>query len=292
MIPFCVFPQINTLETDFVQKDIPEVTIPGTELRTLRSEIIGQNFNLYIKLPWSYTRSDTIYPVLYSLDANRSFPLFANISTVLEFPPNDFPETIVVGIGYQIKGMEDWGAWRTRDLTPVTDVETEENWEKILTNLSGRSDIVVQTGGASKFLDFIRLELIPFIESNYHVSSTDRTLAGYSFGGLFTLYALFHHPETFSRYFCGSPSIYYGKAILFEYEKQYASIHSDLKARVFMSVGGLENLSMINNMTKMDSLLRSRNYPGFQIESHIFDGEDHQSCYPGAVVRALKVLYK
>jgi enterochelin esterase-like enzyme len=53
----------------------PEVTIPNTELRTVRSQIVDQEFNIYIQLPLNYS-ADTgaSYPVLYVTDANRSFP--------------------------------------------------------------------------------------------------------------------------------------------------------------------------------------------------------------------------
>ncbi len=38
-------------------------------------------------------------------DGNRSFPMTANISTILGFPPTGFPQVIVVGIAYNIKDM-------------------------------------------------------------------------------------------------------------------------------------------------------------------------------------------
>lgn len=177
------------------------VTVPNTESRTLYSKLFDQDFNIMIQLPMTYNPdSSTIYPVMYVTDANRSFPLVANISILLGFPKTDFPEIIVVGIGYKIKGMEDWAAWRTRDLTPTNVPAIDKYTQEMLLKLSGR-DIIVNSGGAGKFLDFINSELVPFIESNYHVSNTDKALAGYSYGGLFVLYALLKHPEAFNKYF-------------------------------------------------------------------------------------------
>lgn len=92
-----------------------EVTIPNTELRTIRSQIVDQEFSIFVQLPPNYVAdSTTIYPVLYAMDANRSFPMVANISSVLTFPKGNLPEIIVVGIGYPIKDMSEWAAWRTR----------------------------------------------------------------------------------------------------------------------------------------------------------------------------------
>ena len=267
-------------------------TIPNTELRTLYSKLFDQEFNIFIQLPMTYNPdSSNIYPVMYVTDANRCFPLVANISTLLGFPKTEFPEIIVVGIGYKIKGMEDWAAWRTRDLTPTNVPATDKNTQELLSTLSGK-DIIVKSGGATKFLDFIISELIPFIESNYHVSKTDKALAGYSYGGLFALYALFKHPEAFNRYFSGSPSISWDKGSLFQFEEEYAKSHNDLNARLFISAGSLEGKTMLENVEKMRSTLLTRNYPNFSLESQIFDNESHISCYPTAFMRAFVTLYK
>ena len=58
-------------------------------------------------------------------DGNRFFPLVANMSTLLGFPPTGFPQVIVVGIAYDIKDMFQWAAWRTRDLTPTVNAGDE-----------------------------------------------------------------------------------------------------------------------------------------------------------------------
>lgn len=274
------------------KKHFPEVTIPGTELRTFHSKILNQNLQIYIKLPMSYFKSNSTYPVLFSLDANRAFPLIANITYFLEFPKAIIPEIVFVGIGYQISGFEDWATWRTRDLTPTVRDKVEKYWVETLSQMSGRKDIVVQTGGASKFLDVIHEELIPFVESNYRVSSTGSALLGYSYGGLFALYTLFKHPEIFSKYFAGSPTIAYDEGVLFKFEEEYASTHLDLNASVFMSAGSLEDDDTIESMKKMVARLESRNYPNLKLESHIFDNEDHQSCVAAAIARGLRILYK
>jgi predicted alpha/beta superfamily hydrolase len=158
--------------------------------------------------------------------------------------------------------------------------------------MSGRNYIVVTSGGASMFLKFICDELIPFIESNYRVDSQDRAILGYSHGGLFTLYVLFHSPGTFQRYFAGSPSIWWDNTILFKYENEYASTHKDLPAKLFICAGSLESEPMLENMNKMSKRLRSRNYPSLELETYIFENETHASCYAGAISRALRVIYK
>jgi predicted alpha/beta superfamily hydrolase len=264
-----------------------------TESRLLHSDVIGQDFEIHISFPVDYFRNDTsIYPVLYCTDANRNFDLVSSIVNILNFPTKGIPRILVVGIGYPITGLEDWGAWRNRDLTPTTDPEHDKSWQKTLMRMSGRDDIVVSSGGAAEFLAFIRDEVIPFVEANYRASKTDRALMGYSHGGLFTLYALFHSPNTFQRYFAGSPSLWWDNGVLFQIEQNYADGHKDLPVKLFMSVGSLEAEAMISDMKKMESQLRSRNYPNLDLQTHIFEDETHPSAYAAATSRALRVIYK
>ncbi|MEJ2538346.1 MAG: alpha/beta hydrolase-fold protein, partial [Calditrichia bacterium] len=170
--------------------------------------------------------------------------------------------------------------------TPTADPEHDKTWQKTLRRMSGREDIVVSSGGAAQFLAFIRNEVIPYIEANYRVSKTDRAIMGYSLGGLFTLYALFHAPETFRRYFAGSPSLWWGNGVLFRDEQNFAEAHTDLPVKLFLSAGALEDEEMIADVKRMETLLRSRNYPNLDLQSHVFEDETHQSAYPAATSRA------
>ncbi len=265
---------------------------PGIEVQDLRSSITDQEYQLYVKLPWTYARSDKAYPALFSLDANRSFPLYSTMSLIYETPGTATNEIVIVGVGYKvdvdrIRGLAQWAAWRTRDLTPERSEQTEHAWQQRLSALLAGEVQPVMSGGASAFLKSLREEVIPYIEANYRVSSTDRGLAGFSYGGLFTLYALFHAPELFTRYFAGSPSMW---KRLFDHEAQYAATHTDLKASVFISAGALES-DLLGDMQRLVERLRSRAYPGLDLQTHVFDGEGHTSVYAAAISRALRMLY-
>lgn len=282
----------NVEEQNLSNQEYPKAPLFGTETRILHSEIMNIDFELYIAFPFGYFRSDTTYPVLFSLDANRSFGLVNNMVNILNMPHKEIPEILLVGIGYPIKGLEDWAIGRNRDFTPTNDPEEDKYWVNLLSRMTGRDDIVVISGGAPKFLEFIRDELIPFIEANYRVSPSDRAIMGFSKGGLFTLYTLFQYPELFKRYCAGSPSIWWDNSILFKYEEEYNANEDDLPVRLFLSNGSLESESMLSDMKKMSERLKSRNYPNLELNTHIFEDETHASSYAGAISRALRVLYK
>jgi hypothetical protein len=265
---------------------------PGVEIRELESTILHRDYLLYIKLPWKYDFEENEYPVLFCLDGNRSFPFYSTMSLVYETPGSNREEVIVVGIGYKvdrnrIAGLADWAVWRTHDLTPERNEGVESFWREKLSGLTTEADREVETGGAPIFLRSIREEIIPFIEKNYRISSSRRGLAGYSYGGLFTLYALFQAPNLFSNHLAGSPTLW---DRLFDYEEDYATGHNDLETRLFLTVASLE-LELIPRIERMFELLRSRKYPSLKLEHKIFEGEGHASAYPSFVARALLSFY-
>jgi predicted alpha/beta superfamily hydrolase len=267
-------------------------TQPGTEVRCLHSDIINQDLELYIKLPWQYELTETVYPVLFALDANRAFFLYSTMSLIYETPPTECDQVVIVGIGYEIDGnrtagLAEWAAWRTRDLTPVQKTETDQFWQDRLSPLVEGHEVSVRSGGAGRFLAALCKEVIPFVEARYRVSSAQRGLAGYSYGGLFTLYALFHAPEAFGRVFAGSPTMW---DELFAYEEEYAATHEDLEANLLITAGELES-DLHVPIRRMVDRLRSRAYPRLTLQECMLEGEDHESGYAASVSRALRMLY-
>jgi predicted alpha/beta superfamily hydrolase len=284
------FSQNQPEKTDL--NNYPPVVVPLTETRFFYSKILEQEMMLYIKLPATYkTNTQKIYPCWYCTDGNRSFPMIADMASYSEIPVIVEPEIFVVGIGYKIRDMGDWGAWRTRDLTPTNIPSSDTYWAGIFSRFAGR-EIEVKTGGSAKFLECIEKEVIPFMETNYRVSATGRGLGGYSYGGLFSMYVLFKRPELFSLYYAGSPSIRYDNGVLYTYEEEYAAAHKDLNATLFMTAGGAEDSAVIANVDRLAERLKSRNYQGLKVETTVFPDETHMSCVPVAWMRAFRVLYK
>lgn len=273
-------------------EDHPRVILERTEIRELHSNIVGQNYELYISLPHSYKTSDTTYPVIFLLDPYRAFSMVKGFTDVLTAPFPILPEVILVGIGYGGEGINarlNYALGRVRDYSPVQNSATEEWYEQAIEK-AGIPNIDVTSGGAPQFLQFIKKELFPFIESNYRIDTNVRMLSGYSFGGLFGLYALFHDPNLFDKYFIGSPSIGFNNEITFEYESNYANNHKDLKAEIFMSVGEKEE-SYTKYIEEMVEQLKSHNYKSLKLTVVIFENESHITCYPAAMSRGLIELF-
>ena len=185
--------------------------------------------------------------------------------------------------------------YRERDLLP-TDASARDAARRQKFTRTG-----IRRGQAAAFLDFIREELKPFINTNYCTNVKDSTYAGTSYGGLFGLYVLFHNPDTFNRYVIGSPAIHHDNRITLEYESIYAARYSDLPARVFMSVGAREEgddpllepvFQFVTNMKTLAKNLRERNYPGLRLTTHVFEDESHGFVVPATFSRGLRVVFE
>ena len=249
------------------------VTILDAEEFVFHSAITGRDYRIYIGLPPGYAeRADRPpkYPVIYSLDANWHFTIDVGSSRFLNVG-FEFDPTIVVGIGYP----------------------TDDRWE--LEEL--RAWDYRPGYGAEAFLRFIQEELVPYIDATYRTDKQDRTLAGHSYGGLFTLYTLFHDTKTFKRYVAMSPALWYGyeyegQRLIFDYEAAYAAENAQLPVNLFLSVGELEpeelyGFRMVSNLIEFYEVLASRDYEGLALEMDVIDGLGHAGCYPGAFTRGL-----
>ncbi len=246
----------------------PQVEIAGTQLLTMSSSICHQDYVLSINLPRGYSDTTKTFPVLYVLDGQWDFA-FVQALYGQQYYDGFVPGIVIVGITWGGKNP-DYDKRRAFDLTPTD---------------PGKSG---QYGNAPNFLAFIKQELIPFIQSKYRVSNNDRTLVGSSFGGLFTLYAMFHETATFNRYILTSPSLQWDNDILSTYNKEYAQRTKELRARVVMGIGGYENVPAFEAFVDK---LKGENYKGFELETRVLDGFGHSGGKAEGYSRGLQFVY-
>lgn len=282
--------QVNAAEPDI----LGQVVISNSERFTLAADNINQTFQIDVGFPVGYAESDLSYPVVYLLDGNLMFPAaYSNLSG-LQFG-GEIPGVVLVGIGYQVENAMEVFSLRTRDLVPTNDVE----WTQANRNLPAPAGLPenISPGGAQEFLDFINQELKPVINERYRIDDTDQTLAGYSFGGLFSLFTLFNHSDSFNRYVIGSPSIWWHDEVSFDFEEEYSKTHSDMNKSVFISSGGLEeppgseSFGMVSNAQEMNRRLNARAYPNLKLNYLEFDGETHMSGTGVSTNRGLKAVF-
>jgi len=110
---------------------------PGVQIRDFYSNIMEQELQLFIKLPWCYEDEEINFPVLYVLDANQDFPIYSTLSFIYEKFVKPSQMIIIVGIGYKLdnsrsKAIAQFAAWRTRDLTPIQNRDVEKRYQNLI----------------------------------------------------------------------------------------------------------------------------------------------------------------
>ncbi len=266
------------------QPMLAQAGLPNSFSYTLRSRAIDETFRIDVALPLGFTANQAALPVVYVLDGNAMFALVAQTVRLLAIG-NELPPLLMVGIGYATDSMADVMTKRTRDLTPS------------FAAMPGEGSA---GGGAAAFLTFINTELKPFITERFSVDEDDSTLVGDSLGGLFALHTLFTQPESFARYVAGSPSLWWDDGIAFREAAECGARSANLAARLFVSVGGLEEdpnsdrlrpYAMISNLERLTGILRARAYSGLQLESVVFPAETHLSVIPATISRGLRSVF-
>ena len=244
----------------------------NTQIKKFRSSIIDDDFNIYISLPDGYDKSDKKYPVLYLLDGDIAYGLATSIARYLQFG-NNIPELIIVGIGYGALNRSK-GNMRSRDYT--------------ISSRKGRTG----TGGAPKFREFIKEELFPYINNTYRTIPDDKTLSGYSLGGLFAIYTLFTKPDMFNRYIIGSPHLLWDNFRIFDVQEKAFKNFDDINARVFISVGSEEDEeNYFNPIDEMVTRITDKGYKSLKLDTKVFDGGTHLLGPPEALSYGLVSVF-
>lgn len=259
--------------TTFAQKDndslIPKGEMGGVKAMKFTSAINHHEYVILVKLPDSY--NDTIkktYPVMYALDAQWTFPYLLETQNSLLYD-NLVDEMIYVGIAFP----QNWFANRNRDFMPT------------------HTDFDTASGGAPKFLEVIKKEIIPYIDSAYRTDKKNNGLVGGSSGGLFVLYTLFQQPSPFNRFIANSPSLWYNNQLMLKMEKSYSERNHELNAKLFITSGGYEEetdpVSMFKNFCDQ---LKASNYKGLEMESLVVEKTGHLTAGFYANVRGIQFV--
>lgn len=277
----------------------------------LDSEIVHDKFRIFVGTPSSMA-VDTLYPTIFALDGNVSFPSLLGTQRLLT-QGAEVPPSFVVGIGYPGDTLAQAMANRNRDYIPSAPGEAE----------SRALGQVSQVGGPA-FLRFIEEELKPLLAQEFPVDLEDSTLQGTSLGGLFASWVLLTNPQAFRKYILCSPAIWWRDEEVWEWEESYHGDNSDLPATVFIGAGELETdqhlradaaaiaeknpamAALIKNVIhwndengwpevakltpRFAERLAARNYPGLTIHCHNMPDENHMSASPALSSRGLRYV--
>ncbi|MBK7382195.1 MAG: alpha/beta hydrolase [Flavobacteriales bacterium] len=237
------------------------------EIRTLHSDVLGQDRTLNIYLPVSYGDSTYAYPVVYLLDgsADEDFPHIAGLVQFMNLY-NLYPQSIVVGIA---------NVDRKHDFTHVTQGDSDLVW-------------LPTAGGSAAFMEFMAKEMQPFITEHYRTTD-HRTLIGQSLGGLLATEVLFKKPELFDDYVIVSPSLWWDNGSLSTQAETWAKANATSPKRVFIAMANNDDWSQV----QVDSVLaafKRHTHPPFRWSYELSPHETHATILHRAVYRGFEFL--
>ncbi len=235
---------------------------------TIQSEVLGKERRIYVQLPGGYDGSEQRYPVLVVLDGEWLFELArSHVQFYSEFAAMgvETPKMIVVGI----ENLD-----RDRDYVPSPDPSDEVQFPT--------------AGDAGRFLEFLRDELFPFLETNYR-AAPNRTVVGWSFGGLCTLHAVVAMPDLFQAYLCIGPSVWWDDDLVV---KQFEQAAFDRPTRMVITLGSDEEGGPVYVSTKrLLAHLEANPIERLAVTHFEFDGVGHGGGVPLALSRGLRALF-
>lgn len=273
-----VFAQKNETSID----GFSPLELPKTRVIPIKDSKTARNYELYIKLPADYSKNkNKTYPVLYYTDAMWHFEM---LSGATEYMLDDI---ILVGVSWQLDINEGLKKERGDHVSRFRDYSISKHNNPEIQNK-------YQLGQANKHLDFIRNDVIKYVDKTYRTNPNSRTYFGYSLGGEFGAYVLMTQPDTFNNYIIGSPSIKDEMKQLSELNTKYgpykaSNKNSSLKANVFITYGSLEDKTVTEPIEAFVKLLNDRRDDGIAVLKEVIDG-NHGTAFPMTAVRSVAWL--
>ena len=222
------------------------ITLPYTEIIDVTSEYNHFEYSLFIRLPNDYHSNGKSYPTLFLLDPESLLLMCYNIKKIYE-------HHIIVGIGHKdldFKVLEGTVRRHKNDINRTRDFLPWKLDKKVFkegTTDAVANEIVDASGYAQQFAQFITHQVIPLVDKTFR-TTTERTLVGHSFGGVFASFMLLFYPDFFTKYIMITPVLheaYYQQKDMFDgMEKKVPTT----KKLAYFSIGGEEkDDGVVNN---------------------------------------------
>lgn len=261
---------------------VSPLELPKIRVIPIKDSNTARNYELYIKLPADYSKNkNKTYPVLYYTDAMWHLEMLSGSTEYM------LEDIILVGISWQLDINENLKKERGDHVSRFRDYSISKHSNPEVQNK-------YQLGQANKHLDFIRNDVIKYVDKTYRTNPNSRTYFGYSLGGEFGAYILLKQPDTFNNYVIASPSIKNELEYLAELNTKFgpydaSNIKSSLNANVYISYGTLEDEKVTKPIEAFIKLLNDRFDDSLTVFKEVIEG-DHGTAFPTTAVRSVAWL--
>jgi predicted alpha/beta superfamily hydrolase len=227
---------------------------------SIYSEALQEKRFLDIVLPENFSKtSDEKYEVIYLLDGEWNINLVPYIHHFAQ-QEGFLPQAIFVGLpNTYLNGVNQ----RDRDFLPVN--------------------------SANKFFDFLKKEVIPYIEKKYPANG-ERTLFGHSYGGLFVAYAFLTDHALFNAYLASDPAFQGSDGFALTYAKEKLGTFSGENRSFWMA--GIQSTYTYMRSGTMDSIFHALAPKDLRWKLSLYPNETHNSVRLKGVYDGFKFFYE
>jgi predicted alpha/beta superfamily hydrolase len=186
------------------------VAVISPEQIIIDSKILNEKCKAFVSLPENYHSATTEkYPVVYVLDGEYYLSFTADAAVLLA-QSGLAPNCIIIGITTNN---------RDRDFSPGVDADAGQNQGSPI-------------GGADKFLEYLKTELIPAVNEKYRTLPY-RVMIGHSTGGLLAYYSLYKTPDLSQAIISIDGSTWWNKGKVGRELIAYLKDHPDYKGKIY-----------------------------------------------------------
>jgi predicted alpha/beta superfamily hydrolase len=234
-----------------------------------RSRETGTDYRIYVSAPDPVAQPGP-WPAVVLMDGDFLFDPAVKAYRALT-AAGRAPAAAIVGVGYGA-GFGQPGNFRGRDYTPTASADEPSS------------------GGADRFIDYLRGSLWPELAGRYPLRETGRILAGHSLGSLVVLHALFQEGPFFDLALAGAPSIWWDNRSILGLISALRDRQSRLDGRLYLGVGDDETPSMLGDLDLLTGQLEDRPFSGLKVKKEKFPDRNHYDSAPDIMTGGLAYL--
>ena len=230
----------------FSQNDGEDVVIG--KYHVINSKILGEERRILVHLPLGYEDTELNYPVVYHLYGDFVTTYFADAVSVIErlHDASKMPQVILIGVD---------NTDRYRDLRPVKHDGSP--------------------GGADKFIQYFKDELIPYVKENYRTTDYN-ILIGPQAGACFGLYALMEHTDLFEAFMLENSFDNPSKVDEYLLSQANSFFKPDKILNKFLFMKVTKNSANLQLALEQKAIIESNRPKDFRFEFKLSEPEDYK----------------
>jgi hypothetical protein len=226
----------------------------------LHSAALGEDRTVLVTTPAGYEQGARKYPVVYVLDGETNHLLSAAVTNFF-WQNGQMPPVIVVSVT---------NTDRTRDFTPTAVADRPGS------------------GGGPKFMEFLKKELLPFVEKNYRTLDY-RILIGHSLCGMYAVYSLLSEPDLFQALIAISPYVMYDNDYVVRLAEERLPGMSDRKRFLYVTLGNEPEYNA--SIDRLLGLLKKKGPKSLEVHFDPMKTENHGTVRLKSVYQGMEALF-